>query len=239
MGGSGPRSTSGRGIFFRSSFQLPVGPFEGSLFNTLPVLRTLNPPPHMFYFSGTDVEVAGRLRKRRVKLETAYSTPSSGGHPAQGKTPEEDQAMETELLSDEKELAEHNMLVDLGRNDLGKISRFVTVQVEKSHTIERFSHVMHIGSTVRGELREDKDADAIEAVLPAGTLPERLIPGLPADCGAGEQQGASTAGPSAKHRLHREYGHLYHYPDRLSEERQGVREKRSWDHGRLGPGAGI
>ena len=66
--------------------------------------------------------------------------------------------METELLSDEKELAEHNMLVDLGRNDLGKISRFVTVQVEKFHTIERFSHVMHIGSTVRGKLREDKDA---------------------------------------------------------------------------------
>ena len=74
-------------------------------------------------------------------------------------------------LADEKELAEHNMLVDLGRNDLGKISQFGTVQVEKFHTIERFSHVMHIGSTVRGEIRPDKDAlDAVEAVLPAGTL---------------------------------------------------------------------
>ena len=79
--------------------------------------------------------------------------------------------MEAELLADEKELAEHNMLVDLGRNDLGKISRFGTVEVEKLHSIERFSHVMHIGSTVRGIIREDKDAlDAIEAVLPAGTL---------------------------------------------------------------------
>jgi anthranilate synthase component 1 len=75
------------------------------------------------------------------------------------------------LLADEKELAEHNMLVDLGRNDLGKISKFGTVEVEKLHSIEKFSHVLHIGSTVRGEIRDDKDAlDAIEAVLPAGTL---------------------------------------------------------------------
>ena len=79
--------------------------------------------------------------------------------------------MEAELLADKKELAEHNMLVDLGRNDLGKISRFGTVQVEKLHSIERYSHVMHIGSTVRGIIREEFDAfNAIEAVLPAGTL---------------------------------------------------------------------
>ena len=83
----------------------------------------------------------------------------------------EAKALEAELLADEKELAEHNMLVDLGRNDLGKISRFGTVQVEKLHCIERFSHVMHIGSTVRGEIREDRDAlDAVAAVLPAGKL---------------------------------------------------------------------
>ena len=147
-------------------------PFEGSLFNTYRVLRTLNPSPYMFYFSGTDVEVAGASPETLVKLENGvlHTFPLAGTRP-RGKTPEEDQVLETELLSDEKELAEHNMLVDLGRNDLGKISRFGTVQVEKFHTIERFSHVMHIGSTVRGELREDKDAlDAIEAVLPAGTL---------------------------------------------------------------------
>ena len=83
----------------------------------------------------------------------------------------EDAELESELLRDAKELAEHNMLVDLGRNDLGKISRFGTVRVEKYHQIERFSHVMHIGSTVRGTIRDDCDAlDAIEAVLPAGTL---------------------------------------------------------------------
>ena len=140
--------------------------------NTYRVLRTINPSPYMFYFSGTDVEVAGASPETLVKLENGvlHTFPLAGTRP-RGKTPEEDQALETELLSDEKELAEHNMLVDLGRNDLGKISRFGTVQVEKFHTIERFSHVMHIGSTVRGELREDKDAlDAIEAVLPAGTL---------------------------------------------------------------------
>ena len=84
---------------------------------------------------------------------------------------EEDLRLEQELLSDEKELAEHDMLIDLGRNDLGKISRFGSVQAEKLHSIERFSCVMHIGSAIRGELREGLDAlDAVAAILPAGTL---------------------------------------------------------------------
>lgn len=147
-------------------------PFEGSLLNTYRVLRTINPSPYMFYFSGTDVEVAGASPETLVKLEDGvlHTFPLAGTRP-RGRTDEEDRALEEELLSDEKELAEHNMLVDLGRNDLGKISRFGTVQVEKFHSVEHFSHVMHIGSTVRGEIREGKDAlDAIEAVLPAGTL---------------------------------------------------------------------
>lgn len=147
-------------------------PFEGSLLNTYRVLRTINPSPYMFYFSGTDVEVAGASPETLVKLENGvlHTFPLAGTRP-RGKTDAEDKALEAELLSDEKELAEHNMLVDLGRNDLGKISRFGTVQVEKLHSIERYSHVMHIGSTVRGEIREDCDGlDAIEAVLPAGTL---------------------------------------------------------------------
>lgn len=147
-------------------------PFEGSLFNTYRVLRTINPSPYMFYFSGTDVEVAGASPETLVKLENGvlHTFPLAGTRP-RGNNAEEDIALEAELLADEKELAEHNMLVDLGRNDLGKISRFGTVQVEKFHSIERFSHVMHIGSTVRGEIGEKYDAlDAIEAVLPAGTL---------------------------------------------------------------------
>lgn len=147
-------------------------PFEGSLFNTYRVLRTINPSPYMFYFSGTDVEVAGASPETLVKLENGvlHTFPLDGTRP-RGKNAEEDIALEKELLADKKELSEHNMLVDLGRNDLGKISRFGTVQVEKLHSIERFSHVMHIGSTVRGEIDEKHDAfDAIEAVLPAGTL---------------------------------------------------------------------
>ncbi len=147
-------------------------PFEGSLLDTYRHLRTINPSPYMFYFSGTDVEVAGASPETLVNLKDGilHTFPLAGTRP-RGKTDEEDKALEADLLSDEKELAEHNMLVDLGRNDLGRISQFGTVEVEKLHSIERFSHVMHIGSTVRGKISEEKDAlDAIEAVLPAGTL---------------------------------------------------------------------
>ncbi len=146
--------------------------FDGSLLDTYRYLRTINPSPYMFYFSGTDVEVAGASPETLVNLKDGvlHTFPLAGTRP-RGKTEEEDLELERGLLCDEKELAEHNMLVDLGRNDLGKISKFGTVEVEKLHSIERFSHVMHIGSTVRGNIREDKDAlDAVEAVLPAGTL---------------------------------------------------------------------
>ena len=147
-------------------------PFEGSLLDTYRFLRTINPSPYMFYFSGTDVEVAGASPETLVKLQDGvlHTFPLAGTR-KRGANPEEDMRLEKELLADEKELAEHNMLVDLGRNDLGRISKFGTVEVEKLRSIERFSHVMHIGSTVRGQIRDDKDAlDAIEAVLPAGTL---------------------------------------------------------------------
>lgn len=146
--------------------------FEGSLLNTYRILRTINPSPYMFYFSGTDVEVAGASPETLVKLEgkTLHTFPLAGTRP-RGKTDEEDKALEKDLLSDKKELAEHNMLVDLGRNDLGKISEFGSVTVEKLHSIERYSHVMHIGSTVKGTIRDEFDGlDAVRAVLPAGTL---------------------------------------------------------------------
>lgn len=147
-------------------------PFEGSLFNTYRMLRTVNPSPYMFYFSGTDLEVAGASPETLVKLEDGvlHTFPLAGTRP-RGRTESEDFELERELLSDEKELAEHDMLMDLGRNDLGKICKFGSVKVEKLHQIVRYSHVMHIGSTVRGEIAPGYDAlDAIEAVLPAGTL---------------------------------------------------------------------
>lgn len=145
---------------------------EGSLFGTYEILRRLNPSPYMFYFSSDDIEIAGASPETLVKLDgkTLSTYPLAGTRP-RGKTTEEDIELEKNLLQDQKELSEHNMLVDLGRNDLGKISKFGTVKVDSYHRILRFSHVMHIGSTVKGEIRDDKNAlDAVDAVLPAGTL---------------------------------------------------------------------
>ncbi len=149
-----------------------TAPAEGSLFDTYRVLRTENPSPYMFYFSSDDVEIAGASPETLAKLEDGvlHTFPLAGTRP-RGKTDEEDLRLERELLADEKERSEHNMLVDLGRNDIGRISQLGTVQVEQYMTIERFSHVMHIGSTVSGRIRPDKDAvDAVDSILPAGTL---------------------------------------------------------------------
>ena len=146
--------------------------FEGSLLDAYRVLRATNPSPYMFYFSSDDMEVAGSSPETLVKLENGvlHTFPLAGTRP-RGATEERDKQLEAELLADEKELSEHNMLVDLGRNDLGKISELGSVEVEKYMSIERYSHVMHIGSTVRGRIRSDLSAlDAVNAVLPAGTL---------------------------------------------------------------------
>lgn len=126
----------------------------------------------MFYFSSDDIEVAGASPETLAKLENGQvCTFPLAGTRKRGVTEEEDQELEKELLADEKELAEHNMLVDLGRNDVGKISQPGTVQVDKYMEIQRYSHVMHIGSTVTGKIRKDKDAlDVVDAILPAGTL---------------------------------------------------------------------
>ena len=145
---------------------------SGSLFDTYRVLRTTNPSPYMFYFSSNEIEIAGASPETLVKLNDGklYTFPLAGTRP-RGKTDEEDLKLEEELLADEKELAEHNMLVDLGRNDIGRISEIGSVEVEKYLSIERFSHVMHIGSTVTGTLRSDLDPlVAIDSILPAGTL---------------------------------------------------------------------
>lgn len=146
--------------------------FEGSLLDVYRILRTTNPSPYMFYFSSEDMEVAGASPETLVKLENGvlHTFPIAGSRP-RGKTEDEDRRLEEELRVDEKELSEHNMLVDLGRNDLGKISLFGSVKVEKYMEILRFSHIMHICSTVTGRIKDGCDAfDAVNAVLPAGTL---------------------------------------------------------------------
>ncbi len=146
--------------------------YEGSLIQVYEKLRERNPSPYLFYFSSNDIEMAGASPETLVKVQDqkVMTYPLAGTRP-RGKTPEEDLQLEKELLGDEKERAEHNMLVDLGRNDIGKISTFGSVAVEEYMKILRFSHVMHIGSTVTGSMAKEYDAlDAVDAILPAGTL---------------------------------------------------------------------
>ena len=148
------------------------GKMQGSLFNTYRVLRGLNPSPYMIYLDTNELEIAGASPETLVKKEgnTLQTFPIAGTRP-RGKTEKEDLEIEAELLKDEKELAEHNMLVDLGRNDIGRIAKFNSVEVINYQYVLKFSHVMHITSTVNGIIRSDKDAiDALQAILPAGTL---------------------------------------------------------------------
>lgn len=169
--------TAKRHIFEGDIFQVvPSNPrtakAEGSLFDTYRVLRGQNPSPYMFYFTSEDVEIAGASPETLARLQDGrlFTYPLAGTRP-RGATPEEDQALEAELLADEKERAEHDMLVDLGRNDLGRISQLGSVAVEEYRNVLRFSRIMHIGSTVTGQLAEGKDAvDVMDSILPAGTL---------------------------------------------------------------------
>ena len=152
-----------------SQFQSPM---KGSLLNAYRLLRTSNPSPYMVYFHTEDLELMSTSPETLVKLHNGKVTtfPVAGSRP-RGKNEEEDKELEQELLGDEKELSEHNMLVDLGRNDLGKICRFGSVKVTEYMAVHKYSKIMHICSQVEGIIREDRDAlDAIEAVLPAGTL---------------------------------------------------------------------
>lgn len=161
------------GDIFQVVLSDPItAPAQGSLFDTYRVLRTTNPSPYMVFMTSDDVEIAAASPETLARLENGrlYTYPLAGTRP-RGKTPEEDAALEAGLLADEKELAEHNMLVDLGRNDIGRVAALGSVQVESYHDVLKYSHVMHIGSTVAGDLAPDKDAvDVVDSILPAGTL---------------------------------------------------------------------
>lgn len=149
-----------------------VSEYQESLLNAYRVLRTTNPSPYMVYLHTEEEEIISTSPETLVRLQNGRLTtfPVAGSRP-RGVGPEEDNRLEAELLADEKELAEHNMLVDLGRNDLGKISEFSTVEVTGYQMIHKYSKIMHICSQVEGNIRQDCDAcSAIEAVLPAGTL---------------------------------------------------------------------
>ena len=146
--------------------------YEGSLLNAYRVLRTTNPSPYMYFISLRKLQIAGTSPETMVKLsDRKLTTFPVAGTRRRGKDKEEDLALERELLADEKERAEHNMLVDLARNDIGKIAEYGSVKVTDYMAVHRFSKVMHIASTVTGTLAEDKKcSDTIEALLPAGTL---------------------------------------------------------------------
>lgn len=136
------------------------------------VLRTMNPSPYMYYLKMGEERIVGTSPELLVRVENGkvQTRPIAGTRP-RGKTEEEDAALERELLADEKELAEHLMLVDLGRNDIGRVAVPGTVKMDNFKVIEKYSHVMHIVSNVSGELREDKDFyDAFLSCLPAGTV---------------------------------------------------------------------
>lgn len=146
--------------------------FSGSLLNAYRVLRTTNPSPYMFYLKKGDLEITGTSPETLVKLVDGSITtfPIAGTKP-RGKTESEDSQYLHELETDPKERAEHNMLVDLSRNDLGKVSKYGSVKVKDYLKVNKFSHVMHLTSTVTGELKKECDAiDALQATLPAGTL---------------------------------------------------------------------
>lgn len=149
-----------------------VSEYEGSLMNPYRVLRTTNPSPYMVYMNLDDVEIMSTSPETLVRLQDGRLTtfPVAGSRP-RGKDEKEDNALVEDLLKDEKELSEHNMLVDLGRNDLGRISKFSSVEVTEYMMIHKYSKIMHICSQVEGDIREDQDAlDAVRSVLPAGTL---------------------------------------------------------------------
>ncbi|MFA5658957.1 MAG: anthranilate synthase component I [Oscillospiraceae bacterium] len=146
--------------------------YADSLLNAYRVLRTTNPSPYMVFLQCDDVEIISTSPETLVRLQNGQLStyPIAGSRP-RGATEEEDEKLEAELLKDEKELSEHNMLVDLGRNDIGKISEISSVYVSEYMKIHKYSKIMHICSEVNGTIKKGLDAfDAVSSILPAGTL---------------------------------------------------------------------
>lgn len=147
-------------------------PFENEPLDLYRALRSLNPSPYMYFLDLGDFHIVGSSPEILTRVEDGEVTvrPIAGTRP-RGKTEAEDKALEVELLADPKELAEHLMLIDLGRNDAGRVAEIGSVELTEKMLIERYSHVMHIVSNVKGKLRSDMSAvDALRATFPAGTV---------------------------------------------------------------------
>ena len=198
-------------------------PYQDSLLSAYRVLRTTNPSPYMVFLSIDGDEIMCSSPETLVRLDNGRLTtfPVAGSRP-RGKTPEEDKALENELLADEKELSEHNMLVDLGRNDLGRVSKIGTVEVTDYMMIHRYSKIMHICSQVEGDIDEKYDAcDAIEADAPGGqyTVRRTQDPRVRDHRGTGERAARRIRRRTRLSGFHRQYGYLHRHPHGCQEER--------------------
>ncbi|MCP4788028.1 MAG: anthranilate synthase component I family protein, partial [Fuerstiella sp.] len=151
----------------RLQIEINCDPFE--IYRSL---RVMNPSPFMFFLRTDETTLVGSSPEIMCRVvDNEMTVRPLAGTRKRGSTPQEDQELEQELLADEKELAEHVMLVDLGRNDVGRVAQYGSIEIPDRMVVERYSHVMHISSTVTGQLQESADAfDALMASLPAGTV---------------------------------------------------------------------
>ena len=226
-------------VVLSQCFQTPL---RHDPFDLYRALRSINPSPYMFYLDQGDLKLVGASPEILVRLEEGRISyrPIAGTRP-RGATPDEDQALETELLADPKERAEHLMLVDLGRNDVGRVAKIGSVRVPELFTVERYSHVMHIVSQVEGELAPGRDGlDVLKSTFPGRHRHRR-----PQGAGHGDHRGtgAHPPGPVRRggglSRLRRQPGLLHHHPQLRHPPGPGLPAGGGGHRGRLGPGQGI
>ena len=214
---------------------------EADPFDVYRALRLLNPSPYLYFLRFPEVTVVGASPEPMVRLRDGIVTsrPIAGSRP-RGENEHHDRLLEGELAEDPKELAEHIMLVDLARNDVGRVVRFGTEKVDELMTIERYSHIMHITSQVSGELAEDKGPiDVLRATLPAGTLSG--APKVRAMQIIDELERTKRGVYGGRGRLHRLLGqhrHRHRHPHHGGlARRAGPRAGRGGHRGRQRPGA--
>ena len=215
-------------------------PLRHDPFDLYRALRSINPSPYMFYLDLGDLQLVGASPEILVRLEEGqiiYRPIAGTRH--RGADPEEDRALEVELLADPKERAEHLMLVDLGRNDVGRVSKIGSVRVPELFTVERYSHVMHIVSQVEGELAPGRDSlEVLKSTFPAGTVAGRAQgPGHGDHRGTGAHPPGPLRGRGGLPQLQRQPGFLYYHPQLLYPSGPDLFAGGGRHRGRLRPGA--
>lgn len=216
--------------------------FKAAPIDLYRALRCFNPTPYMYFFNFGDFHVVGSSPEVLVRVEDGLVTvrPIAGTRP-RGINEEADLALEQDLLSDAKEIAEHLMLIDLGRNDVGRVSDIGAVKVTEKMVIERYSNVMHIVSNVTGHLREGLGAmDALRAILPAGTLsgaPKIRAMEIIDEPGAGQAWSLRRRGRLPG--MERQHGYRHRHPHRGDQGWRTACAGRRWHRRRFGSGPGV